>query len=359
MNRNIEADLQAERTRLDKNYGFKTGALASQEYKLNVVPTGILALDYALGTGGWPLGHPVEVFGPPDIGKSSVLGFNAIKQAQKEGKTCGIIALEPSFDKEWAIKNGIDPELVIIARPDTGEDAFAILHDWVTGDIIDFILFDSVGAVLREKEQDTNGKANVGGQSSLITWGIKRILVPAWKNNKGVILLNQVRDNMNSRIPGLVDSPGGWALKHSCPIRVELKPGRDRYTERSGTGKDAHDVIVGRQIVAIVQRNKLSEGTQHRARFDFYQKEVEDHPLGVDATADLLATATRTNVIEKAGAWYRHEVFPEGQLNGKKAVDEFVKENPEVVDDLRKQVLDVMLSQGALQDIAPPEDSDA
>jgi RecA/RadA recombinase len=101
----VKERLQKEAARLNSKYGLKTGALGSESFHLNVVPTGILSLDYALGTGGWPLGFVVEVFGPPDIGKSSVVGFSAIKSAQAMGKTCGIIAVEPQFDKEWAVKN--------------------------------------------------------------------------------------------------------------------------------------------------------------------------------------------------------------------------------------------------------------
>ena len=108
----------AEAARLEKKFGHKTGAIGSATFNMKVVPTGSLALDYALGIGGWPLGHPVEVFGAPDIGKSSVIGFSAIRSAQSLGLLCGMIALEPGFDKDWAIKNCIDPDGLVIARPD-------------------------------------------------------------------------------------------------------------------------------------------------------------------------------------------------------------------------------------------------
>src|SRR4051812_46314555 len=112
-----------EAARLEEKYGLKAGSVGSKKFKLNVVPTGSLALDYELGTGGWPLGHPVEIFGPPDIGKSSVIGFNAIRNAQNQGLLCGIIALEPGFDPDWALKNNVDPSTVVVARPDNGEEA--------------------------------------------------------------------------------------------------------------------------------------------------------------------------------------------------------------------------------------------
>jgi recombination protein RecA len=343
--------LQKEVERLNKKYGHKTGALGSEDYKLNVIPTGVLALDYALGTGGWPLGHPVEVFGPPDIGKSSIIGFSAIRQAQSRGKLCGIVALEPGFDQEWAEENGVNPEVTLIARPDTGEDAFSILHDWVTSDVIDYIVFDSIGAVLRKSETETDGKAAQAGQAGLITWGVKRILQPAWKNNTGIMFLNQVRDVMGAHIP-LLDSPGGHALEHSCAMRVQLKPGRERYQEKEGEDS----IMVGRELVAVVVRNKMSKGTNRRARFDFYQKETDDHEVGIDSASDLLHTGLKTGTIRAGGSWYYHDDFPDGKLKGKPAIKEFLTANSDKLARFRNQILEVMLDDPNRVALGPPKE---
>jgi recombination protein RecA len=316
----VKERLQKEAARLNSKYGLKTGALGSESFHLNVVPTGILSLDYALGTGGWPLGFVVEVFGPPDIGKSSVVGF----------------------DKEWAVKNGVDPEMLVVARPDTGDDAFAILHDWVTDDLVDFIVFDSIGAVLKAAETAAEGKPMQGGQSNLITWGIKRILTPTWKNNKGVMLLNQIRADMASRIPNQVESPGGNALKHSCSIRVQLRPGRERHEIAVGTGEDRHKILTGRQMIAVVKRNKHTEGTNARALFHFYQMDTEDKTIGIDISEDVISTSLKTNVIQKSGAYYSHSAFPDGKIHSKEAVKEYLAENPELVTQLRSEVLQTM-----------------
>lgn len=332
----------AEAARLERKYGIKSGATGDESFKLNVVPTGSLALDYALGTGGWPLGHPVEVFGPPDIGKSSVIGFNAIRNAQKMGLFCGIIALEPGFDGDWAQKNGVDPEAVVVARPDNGEEAFEMMYEWVADDIIDFVVFDSIGAVITASElaQDEM-KSKVGGQSKLITDGVKRVLVPAWKNNKGIILLNQVRDDMRSRIPGQVESPGGHALKHTCAIRVQLKPTGAPFKAKV----EGEDIVIGRTLVSIIKRNKLSEGSNRRAEFDYYQMETDENEVGIDVGKDVIATGIRTRVIEKAGAWFRHHTFPgeKKQLQGKDAVNEFLLNNDDALEVIRQEVLAVML----------------
>lgn len=333
-----------EAERLEKEYGNKTGGLGSDEYILNVVPTGILALDYALGTGGWPLGHPVEIFGAPDIGKTSVLGFNAIKNAQKMNLLCGIIALEPSFDKRWAYKNGVDPEAVVIARPASGEKAFQILYEWVEGDLVDLILFDSIGAVVSEAELQ-GGKDKVGGQSKLITNGVKKILNPVWQNNKSVIFLNQQRDDIGSKMP-LKTSPGGNALHHGVDIRIHLKSTGSPFKEKI----DEQDVVIGKTLVAVIERNKLSEGSKKRAEFDFYQMEHGDRQVGIDAPKDIVSTAIRTGIIQKAaGGIYTYKGFPgdENKIRGKESVYEFLLENNNLIENIRKEVIQVMLERGS------------
>lgn len=340
------------KARLGQKYGHQVASLGSESIQLDVIPTGSLALDYALGTGGWPRRSVIEIFGQPDIGKSSVLGMNAIRNADEQGLLPALIALEPHVDAEWIAKNGVDPEKLVIIRPDNGEEAFALLYDCVAGpNHADLVVFDSIGAVLSSSETAEDGKAKQGGQSGLITWGTKRILMPAWKNNVCVIMLNQQRDDMKARIPGQVESPGGWALKHSASIRVHLKFGRERYTEKI----DGDDVVVGRQLVAVMKRNKHSEGSNKKATFDYYQMETEEMNVGIDATADVLATGIRTGVIQKAGAWYKHPSFPDpGRLQGKNGVATFLADHPEAVKQIRQEVLGVMLvKQGEVKEVKP------
>lgn len=345
---NAATKARAEAERLEKKFGHKTGAIGSDEYQLAVVPTGTLALDYALGTGGWPLGHPVEVFGAPDIGKSSVIGFNAIKNAQKQGLLCGIIALEPSFDAEWAYKNGVDADTVIIARPDNGEIAFQILYEWVRESVVDFIVFDSIGAIVSEIEQKDEAKSRVGGQSKLITDGVKRILTPVWKHNKGLIFLNQQRDDMDARVPGMKTSPGGNAVHHSAAIRVWLKQSGKPFK----TTIDGEEFVVGKTMVASIERNKLSEGSKKRAEFDFYQANSNESVVGIDQGKDVVSTALRTGVIEKAGGYYRHQSFPKDkngthQIQGRDNVYDYLLDSDSTVDVIRQEVINKMLEQNA------------
>lgn len=350
MNNDRRADALA--SAIESKFGHKSASLGSHSYKLDVIPTGSLALDYALGTGGWPLGHPVEVFGPPDIGKSSCIGLSAIRNAQARDKLCLLIALEPGFDPEWARKNGVDTDALVIGRPDSGEDAFSMLYSAVATDArADFIVFDSIGAVVSQVEQNEDAKSRVGGQSKLITDGVKRILMPAHKNNVGIIFLNQIRDDMNARIPGVVKSPGGHALEHSVAMRVQMKStGLPLKAKIEGD-----DVVIGRELVAIIRRNKMSEGSARKAQFTYFQMATQDNPVGIDETADIIATAMRCGVIEKAGGWYKHPMFPDGKLQGKQKVSEFFAENANVVGKIRDAVIEQMFAKQAEKKNTKPE----
>lgn len=332
--------------RFERKYGHKGAATGRFNQLQHITSTGITSLDFALGTGGWPDGTIIEVFGPPDIGKSSIIGFNAFIEAQKEGHVCGLVAMEPGFSPLWAEKNGVDLDKLVIGWPDDGEEAFNMLYDMVMDDDIKLIVFDSIGAILRPAEAGDKGKPSQGGQSGLITWGVKRVQMPAWKRHKTVILLNQIRDDMNSRIPGMVESPGGHALKHTSEIRVQLKPGKERYTHKI----DGEDVIVGRQIVAHIKRTKKDEGTGKRAVFDHYSMETDEYPFGVDKEMDIVNTAKRVGVFKAGGAWIQHDAFPEGKIQGASKAREFLAENPVIADRIRLEILGKM---GAVQTVRP------
>lgn len=352
MSNNIALD--AFITKQRRKYGDKSAYLGNEQFNLDVVPTGVLALDYALGIGGWAKGHCVEVFGAPNIGKTSVLGYSAIASAQRMGYQCGIINIEPRFDSDWATRRGIDVENLPVMFPDNGEQAFEILKEWTTDPDIpfDFILFDSIGALVTESDMAPEAKSRVGGQSKLITDGIKRIVMGAWKNNVGVMFINQQRDDHNARIAGLVESPGGWALKHAMMHRIHLKPGRERYTAKI----DGDDRLIGRELVANIKKSASGDSLGATARFDFYHLETNENPFGVDVTKDIITTGMKTKVIEQAGAWYRHEAFgPKGQLMGKKAVDEFIAENPQVIEVIRAEIMQVMDSKRAKARATKPE----
>lgn len=347
-------DLEAAVNKYRRKYGEKSAFLGDQHLPIDVTSTGILALDYALGIGGWPKGHCVEVLGAPNIGKTSILGYNAIAEVQKAGGQCGVIAVEPRFDKEWAARRGIDVSMLPVMYPDNGEEAFEILRDWTMDPDVpfDYILFDSVGAVAGESDLKEEAKIKVGGQSKIITEGVKRILMSAWKNNVGIMFINQQRDVHNSPVPNTVDSPGGWAIKHAAMYRVHLKPGKDRYMAKI----DGDNRMIGREMRAEIKKSASGDSLGARATFDFYHLEVDGEPFGVDVAQDVINTGLKTKIIEQAGAWYRHPLFgPKKQLNGRAAVDKYIKENPDLVPKIREEVLEVMEAKRAEAKAAKPQ----
>lgn len=321
-------------------YGGEAVARGSYKRPSKVISTGVLELDYKLGTGGWTLGDLHVVYGSPDLGKSSSLGLASIRSAQEQGYNCAIVAMEPNFDPAWAERHGIDTERLIILRPETGEEAFEMLIDLVDSGVVDWILFDSIGAVIAASEMEADGKAKQGGQSGLITRGVKAVAPKAYRNECGVMFINQIRDNMKARVPGMVDMPGGHALKHACITRALLKPTANQYKAKI----DGDDVVIGREIAVVVERNKQNEGSRQVAKFDFYQKSTDTNDLGIDRALDVINTAVATGVISRGGAYF---TLP-GELGLEKAIQGLPKvrahfvQHPEHVAIVRELVLKTM-----------------
>lgn len=334
-----KVDLEAIVAKQRGKYGAKAAFVGNTQFEYKVVPTGIMALDYALGIGGWARGHIVEVYGAPNIGKTTIFGYSAIAQAQKLGLQCGIINVEPRYDASWVARNGVDVDNLVVNFPDNGEEAFEMLRDWTSDpdQPFDFILFDSLGALSTEKDLQPEAKIQFGGQSKLITEGIKRIVMSAWKNEVGIMFINQQRDDVDSSISGLVDSPGGWAAKHAAMYRIHVRPGANRYHAVI----DGDKRMVGRELVANIKKSAAGDSLGAQPRFDWYFQEVEGMPFGLDVATDVLNTGLKTKVIEGTG-WYRHPTFPGGKLQGKPAIAKFLKEHPEAVPVIREDVLKVM-----------------
>jgi recombination protein RecA len=322
-------------------YGHQFASTGRTGINHGSIPTGSLLWDYMSGIGGHPRGSLSECFGAPSIGKTTIVGNNALRNAQDMGMLTGVIAIEPDVDEEWLEKHGINLGYNVLARPDNGEEAFAVLHDWIYSGAVDFILFDSIGGIASEKEQESD-KPQAYGNSALITWGVKRIAARAWKNNVGVLFINQQRDDTRSRVAGLVDSTGGWAFKHMMSVRTHLKPGKDRYTIKMSDGTQNNDVMVGRQMVATFKKNKKAQALGKSVRFDYFHIESEQYPFGIDTAKDILAAATVSGVFESTGAWIRHPMFPNGKLNGKAKLGDWLADHPEKLPEIRDEVLKVM-----------------
>lgn len=336
------AQAQALAAKANQDYGHLAGMTGNNCYNLNAVSSGSLMYDFQSGIGGHPIGQFVEVFGAPEIGKTTIFGGGVLRNAQEQGMLTGIIALEPNVDENWMIEQGVNLDYNVIGRPDNGEEAFGMLNDWIYSGAVNYILFDSIGALSSSKANESD-KAQAFGDSALITWGVKRVLARAWKNDVGVMFINQQRDDTKSRIAGLVESGGGWGFKHCMTVRTHVKPGKDRYTVKMSDGEKMTDVIIGRQVVCNFKKHKAAETTGKSARFDFYSKHAEGYPFGVDVASDVVNAARVAGVFGSGGSWLHHRTFPNGKLNGKDRLAEFIANKPEALVEIRKDVMDEMV----------------
>jgi len=307
-------------------------------YHLEVVPTGSLMLDYKLGIGGFPYGAGVEVFGTNKIGKSSAIAYPVIGNVQKQGKRAVLLAMEPRLTTEkdvvWATKMGVDVESLSVIYPDNAENAFDILREIVYNHLGDYIVIDSLGSMAAESSAKVDGDKKAYGISGVVTDGLNAIMPRLFKNNIGLLIVNQQRQAGSYR-PGMMyyESPGGEALKHHMRIRIQMKPGKNKYEAEV----DGEKIVVGREIVCVMIKNNMEQAQERVARFDFYNIATEDHDVGIDRVQDVINVGIMTGVIDRNGTWFEHHLFP-GKLQ-KVALRDFLRENPEVLDKIRLEVL--------------------
>jgi recombination protein RecA len=333
----LEKSRDVKRTK----WGHHSASLGNERIKDNVVPSPSWMLDYKMGIGGFPYRHMVEVYGANALGKSSAIAYPTIANVQKQGRIPALIAAEPAFDMDWAARLGVDPELMLLQRPDHAEEAFEMLHDLVYENLVDYIVIDSLGALAAATEAQQDGTKKAFGISGTVTSGLNAILPRMYKNNIGLLIINQQRQDTKTRSPvgGMAyESPGGEGLHHNAIIRIQLKPGKARYTDRI----DGEEVLVGRELICTFKKNKLAMNSK-AAHFDFFYQPTEkyDHKLGVDQLEDVIRTGMVTGVL-KGGAWIEHPSLPKGKVHGKPALKKFLQENPDGLAVIRQEVMNVM-----------------
>lgn len=349
MSNDIQRRLDSAKQLAATKYGRESVNIGEHHYRLNVVRTPSLMLDYMLGIGGFPYGHGVEVFGANQIGKSSALGYGVLANVQREGKLPALLAVEPRLvtpeDQEWARKLGLEPDMMLIQYPDNVEEAFDMLRDLVYGNLVDYIMVDSIGGMGSASSAKADGTKKAYGISSDVTDGLNAIMPRLYKNNIGLLLINQQRQKTQQAGPKRVgyvsyDSPGGEALKHHMRIRINLRPGKERWT----VPLHGDDVPVGRELLCYFEKNNMSQAAKKRAVFKFFHIDTEQYGFGVDRIDDVLRVGKLTGVLE-GGSWIAHHTFPTGKLHGQAAVRAFIDSNPDAYEVIRKEVLTVMIEE--------------
>jgi recombination protein RecA len=318
---------------IEKHYG--KGAImrlgAEEKIDVPVISTGCLSLDMALGVGGVPRGRVTEIFGPEASGKTT-LALQVIAEAQKLGGVAAFVDAEHALDVQYARKLGVRTEDLLISQPDSGEQALEIAEILVRSNAVDMVVVDSVAALVPRSEiEGEMGDAQMGSQARLMSQALRKLTGSIGKTQTAVVFINQIRHKIGIMFGNPETTTGGNALKFYASLRLDIR--------RVTAIKEGNDVIGHHTRVKVV-KNKLAPPFRE-AEFDIIFGQ------GISKEGDLLDLAADANLITKSGAWYSlgSERIGQGRENAKA----YLKEHPEVVQDLEKQIrgLHGMLPQAA------------
>jgi len=316
--------LQLTLDKLDKAYGkgtvMKMGDKAVEE--VEVIPSGSLGLDLALGVNGYPKGRVIEIYGPESSGKTT-LTLHAIAEAQKAGGIAAFIDAEHAFDRNYAEKLGVDIENLIISQPDNGEQALEIAENLIRSGAIDIVVIDSVAALTPKSEiEGEMGDSKMGLHARLMSQALRKLTGTISKTNCTVFFINQLREKIGVMFGNPETTTGGNALKFYASVRLDIR--------RSSQIKDGENVIGNRTKVKVV-KNKVAPPFK-TAEFDIMYGE------GVSKTGEILDLAVEFEIIKKAGSWFSYGDTKLGQ--GRDAVKVLIKDNPELADELEQKIKD-------------------
>ena len=287
---------------------------------VDVIPTGSISLDMALGVGGVPRGRVVEIYGPEGGGKTT-LALHILAEAQKQGGEGAFVDAEHALDPDWAKRIGVDMENLLIAQPDSGEQALQIIETLVRSGEVDVIVVDSVAALVPQAEiAGEMGEFQIGLQARLMSQALRKLSGIISKTKTIVIFLNQTRMKIGVLYGNPETTPGGLALKFYASVRIDLR--------RIAQIKHG-DEIIGNRIKAKIVKNKVAAPFK-TTEFDIYYNE------GISKSADLLNTGLKFGIIKKAGSWLQYGERKLGQ--GLEAAKTFLKENPETVKAIEEEI---------------------
>lgn len=288
--------------------------------KIDVIPTGCLTLDYALGIGGIPRGRIIEIYGPESSGKTTV-ALHMVAEAQKRGGTAAFIDAEHALDPVYAKKLGVDIENLYVSQPDNGEQALDICDALVSRGAVDIVVIDSVSALTPKAEIEGDmGDNHVGLQARLMSQALRKLTGMTNKSQACVIFINQLREKIGVMYGSPETTSGGKALKFYASIRLDVR--------KSEAIKDGSDIVGNRTKVKVV-KNKLAPPFKV-AEFDIIFGE------GISKAGTILDLAIQYDFIQKTGSWFAYNGEKIGQ--GKENVKQFLKDHPEIYDELEQKI---------------------
>ena len=317
----LENALKAIEKEFGKGAVMRLGEMPKQQ--VDVIPTGSLALDLALGIGGIPRGRIVEIYGPESGGKTT-LALTIIAQAQRRGGVAAFVDAEHALDPLYAQRLGVQVEDLLVSQPDTGEQALEIVELLARSGAVDVIVVDSVAALVPRAEMGRGrGERRVGLQARRTSQALRKLTAVLAKSNTAAIFINQVREKVGVTYGNPETTPGGRALKFYASVRLDVR--------KSGQPIKVGNEAVGVKVRVKVVKNKLAP--------PFREAELEIYfGRGLDPVADLVNVAVAAGVIEKAGSWFSYGELRLGQ--GKEKAAEALRERPELLEEIRTKVLE-------------------
>ncbi|QIV96672.1 recombination protein RecA [Allofrancisella inopinata] len=325
-----EKALESALSQIEKQFGkgsiMKLGDQQAA-HDIDIIPSGIIALDVALGIGGYPKGRIIEIYGHESSGKTT-LTLLAIAQCQKQGGTAAFIDAEHALDPKYAKLLGVDIDNLIVSQPDTGEQALEIADMLVRSGGVDIVVVDSVAALTPKAEIEGDmGDSHMGLQARLMSQALRKLTANIKRSNTLVMFINQIRMKIGVMFGNPETTTGGNALKFYSSVRLEVRKG--------GSLKDGADVS-GNEIKVKVVKNKVAPPFK-QAEFELVYGE------GISLEAELVDLGAKHNIIEKSGAWYSYKGKKIGQ--GKEKAKDYLKENTVERDEIEKSILELLLPQ--------------
>ena len=323
--------LQEAMSKIEKDFG-KGSIMKLGEEKVenvDVIPSGSISLDVALGVGGYPKGRIIEIYGPESSGKTT-LAIHAIAEAQKAGGIAAFIDAEHAFDRFYAAKLGVDVDNLIISQPDNGEQALEIADQLIRSAAIDIVVVDSVAALTPKAEIEGDmGDNKVGLQARLMSQALRKLTATINKTNTTCIFINQLREKIGVMFGNPETTTGGNALKFYASVRLDIR--------KSSAIKDG-DEVIGNEVKVKVVKNKVAPPFR-RAQFEILFGE------GICRVGEIVDLGVDYGILEKSGSWFSYNGSKLAQ--GKEGAKKVLKDNPELCEELTARIYEAINSKGA------------
>lgn len=318
--------LQAAMEKIEKSYGkgsiMKMGDEKIEE--IAVIPTGSVALNAALGVGGYPRGRVIEIYGPESSGKTT-LAIHAIAEAQKAGGIAAFVDAEHAFDRFYAEKLGVDIDNLLISQPDSGEQALEIAEQLIRSSAIDIVVIDSVAALTPKAELEGDmGDSKMGLQARLMSQALRKLTAAINKTNTTCIFINQLRDKIGVMFGNPETTTGGNALKFYASVRLDIR--------KIGQLKDGEEVK-GSQTRVKVVKNKVAPPFR-KAEFDIMYGE------GISRVGEIIDLGADLGIVKKSGSWYSYNDTKLAQ--GRESAKEVIKDNPELAEEIEAKIAEAL-----------------